>query len=658
MGVPMNINPNNLLPSNPTPPTEQEPLAIEDSSLAQRLFRPIQETVERFPLQSWALILILLSSGVGFGATTLLLKLPKTPQCSRVFWPVASASMRLYCAQLSADERTVDSLLRAIELVASLPADHPLHAEVERNIEEWATSILNLAEDEFQSGKLEEAIKTVRRIPDHVEAYKLVEDRIAHWQKTWQEGEEIFAAVESNLRKARWNDAFREGVKLLNIDNRYWATTKYDETVKNIQIAQEESRKLDTAFNIFRRGGIDNWIQAIAEAAKVPSTSYAYEEGQRLITKAKEKIGETIQKLINDKDWQTLSSVVGRLPDGSFSTEELNEWEILGSSGSDAQMGTLEGLNSAIATAERITDQNRPLYQVAQELIAGWKTEVQDLTQLAQARQTAESGTIDSLNAAIAQAQMIPSSNTRYRDAKQDIATWTKQVQVTEDSPILNKAKELATSGNISDLQEAISQASLINSDRALYSEARKEIQGWRSTVETQEDQPILDQANALGNNQDYQSAINTASQIRSGRALYPEARKKIGRWQSEIQAQKNLQRAYAIAANRTPESLTSAIQLVNQIPSYTEASSQRLQALNTWSYQLLSIAQEKASVSSFSEAIRLARLIPKDSAAYSTSRELISDWRRLLAPPAPVAPPEPTLDSPPSDVDSPNPSF
>ena len=77
----MNINPNNLLPSNPTPPSEQEPLAIENPSLAQRLFQPIQDTVERFPLQFWALILILLSSGVGFGATTLLLKLPKTPKC-------------------------------------------------------------------------------------------------------------------------------------------------------------------------------------------------------------------------------------------------------------------------------------------------------------------------------------------------------------------------------------------------------------------------------------------------------------------------------------------------------------------------------------------------------------------------------------------------
>ncbi|MFM7441551.1 MAG: chromosome segregation ATPase, partial [Snowella sp.] len=358
------------------------------------------------------------------------------------------------------------------------------------------------------------------------------------------------------------------------------------------------------------------------------------------------------------KDWQTLASTVERIPEGLFPAEDTNEWQLLGTAGSDAQSGTLEGIQSAISTAERIADQTRPLYTVAQELIQGWRTEETALTQLAKARQMAESGTVEDLTTAIAEAKLVPDSNPRYQDALRDINNWTKQIQIYEDKPVLAKAKELADSGNVGDLQQAIDQASSISRDRALYSEARKEIQGWQSTVETQEDQPILDQANALGNNQDYQSAINTASQIRSGRALYPEARKKIGRWQSEIQAQKNLQKAYAIAANRTPESLTSAIQLVNQIPSYTEASSQRLQALNTWSYQLLSIAQEKASVSSFSEAIRLARLIPKDSAAYSTSRDLISDWRRLLAPPAPVAPPEPTLESSPSDVDSSNPSL
>lgn len=638
----MTINSNNLLPSNPTP-TEPELLDIEPKGLPQRLLRQLQDTSERFPLQFWAIVLILVSSGVGFGATTLLLKLPKTPQCSRVFWPIASASMRLYCAQLSAEERTVDSLLRAIELVAFLPKDHPLYAEANRNIEEWADEILNLAEESYQSGKLNEAIKTAKRVPNNVQAYKLVEDRIAHWQETWNKGEEIYAAVESNLRKAYWNDAFREAVKLLNLDNRYWATTKYDETIKNIQIAQEESKKLDVAFNIFRRGGIDNWIQAIAEASKVPSSSYAYEEGQRLIAKAKEKITEYIQQLIDEKDWQPLASVLGRLPENIFPTEDFNDWQILATAGTDAQAGTLDSLQSAITTAERIVDQTRPLYPTAQQLIAGWKTEVQDLTLLAKARQTAEPGTIDALNAAIAQAQQIPTSNARYRDARQDIANWTRQVQVTEDSPILNKAKELATSGSITDLKQAISQASLIQRDRALYSEARKEIQSWRTTVESQEDQPILDQAIALANTQDYQSAISTASQIRSGRALYSQAQKNIRRWRSEIQSQRDLQRANSLAAKRTADSLVAAIRLVKQIPSYTEAGSQRTQSINNWSYQLLALAQEKASISAYSEAIRLARLIPKDSPAYSTARDLVADWKRFLAPPpapAPVADP------------------
>ncbi|MEB3312032.1 MAG: chromosome segregation ATPase [Snowella sp.] len=651
----MTINSNNLLPSNPTPPTEPELLAIEPQGLHQRLFRQLQDTAERFPLQFWAIILILVSSGVGFGATALLLKLPKTPQCSRVFWPIASASMRLYCAQLSAEERTVDSLLRAIELVAFLPKDHPLYGEANRSIEEWADEILDLAEESYQAGKLDEAIKTAKRIPNNVQAYKLVEERIATWQETWKKGEEIYANVESNLRKAYWNDAFREAVKLLNLDNRYWATTKYDETIKNIQIAQEESKKLDVAFNIFRRGGIDNWIQAIAEASKVPSSSYAYEEGQRLIGKAKEKISEYVQQLIDDKDWQTLASTVERLPENIFPAEDLSEWQILASAGTDAQAGTLESLQSAITTAERIVDQNRPLYQTTQQLIAGWKTEVQDLTLLAQARQTAEAGTVDALNAAIAQAQQIPSSNARYRDARQDIANWTRQVQVTEDSPILNKAKELAASGNITDLKQAISQANLINRDRALYSEARQEIQGWRTTVETQEDQPILDQAIALANTQDYQSAISTASQIGSGRALHSQAQKNIRRWQSEIQSQRDLQRANSLAARRTPDSLVAAIRLVNRIPSSTEAGSQRTQSINNWSYQLLALAQEKASVSAYSEAIRLARLIPKDSSAYSTARDLMTDWKGLIAPPpTPVADPvsmplpsSPDLDTP-----------
>lgn len=643
-----------------TPPDQSRPPVMNNlQSVGRQTLQQVQRQAERFPWQFWAIVLILLSGGLGFTATTMLFKLPKSPQCSRIFWPIASASLRLYCGQVLAEERTVDSLLRAIDLVAALPKDHPLYKEGSQNIEMWANELLDLAEESYQSGDLEEAIATARRIPAHVEAYKLVEERITTWQATWKEGEAIYGEVEANLRKADWNGAFRDAVKLLNLDSRYWSTTKYNESLKNIQLAQEESSKLDTAYRILRQGGVDNWLKAIASAKKIPKTSYAYQESQGLVDQAKEKIQDYVQSLIEKKDWQTLASTTDRIPEEIFPTEDLNDWQLLGDAGSDAQSGTLEGIQTAIATLGRITDQTRPYYNLAQELMAGWQKEEAALTQLAKAREKASSGTLVDLNTAIAEARMIPQENPRYRDALQDINTWTKQVQIYEDKPVLSKAKEIAAGGNVTALEQAIQQAATITNDRALYGEAKKQMREWQEMMERQEDQPLLDQASNLASSQDYQGAINTASQIRSGRSLYRESRQKINRWQQQIQAQRDLQRANTLAESRTPEGLSNAIRLARQLPSSTDAGSQRTQVINTWSYQLLSIAQEKASASQLPEAIRLARAIPKESAAYSTARELIKDWQRLLNPPAPaptVAPLVPAMEEMP-DLALPNPN-
>jgi len=615
------------------------------------VFRYFRNTAQRFPLQFWAAMLIVVSGGIGFVSTNWLLSLPKSPQCSRIFWPVASASMRLYCAQVSAEEKTVDSLLKAIELLAGLPKDHPLAAEVNRNIEEWATELLDLAEEFFQAGKLKEAIDTAKRIPDHVQAYNLVEERIAAWEELWGKGEEIYAEVETDLRKARWNSAFRNAVRLLNLDNRYWSTTKYDDAIRNIQIAQEESSKLDTAYKILNRGGIDNWLKAIENAAKIPKESYAYEEAQILIGKAVDKLTDIVKDLIDQQDWQTLANLMDRLPVDRFPSAEINDWQVLATAGSEAQTGTLEGLELAITTAERIANPSRPYYELAQTLIKGWRTEETAMQQLNKARNTAEVGTVSALNQAIAEAQLVPRDNPRYADAVRDITNWTKQVQISEDSPVLSKARELANSRNIGDIEQAIQAASQISSDRALYAEARQNIREWQAMVQTQEDQPILDQAIALGNAQNYPAAISTAQQIERGRALSSEARKYISRWQTEINAQRNLKRAQDLAANRNIDSLTQAIRVIKQVPRSTDAGSQREQSINNWGYQILSLAQEQASIANYNQAIRLARQVPTDSAAYGTSQDLVREWQGRIQPPTPSAPVYNVPPAPPVDV-------
>ncbi|MEY2985211.1 MAG: hypothetical protein RLZZ568_1828 [Cyanobacteriota bacterium] len=603
------------------------------------VLRAFRGTVQRLPLQFWAALLIVVSGSIGFVSTNWLLSLPQSPQCSRIFWPVASASMRIYCAQLAAAENTADGLLKAIELLASLPKNHPLSAEVNRYIEEWATELLDLSEELFQAGKLEAAIANAKRIPDHVQAYNLVEARIATWQTVWEKGEAFYADVETDLRKGRWNSAFRNAVRLLNLDNRYWSTTKYDQAIRNIQLAQTESSKLDSAYKIFDRGGIDNWLKAIEAGAKIPQESYAYEEAQILIGKAVDQLTKTIETLIEDRDWQTLASLMDRLPVVRFPAADVSDWQILARAGSEAQTGTLFGLELAILTAEQLTDPSRPYYGLAQALIGGWRIEETAMQQLVKARNIADAGTVSALNQAISQAQLIPPDNPRYDDAIRDIANWRKQVQISEDRPLLNQARELASSRNIQDIERAIQQAKKISPDRALYAEASQNIQEWQVMIETQTDQPILNQAIALGDAQNYAAAIATAQTIAAGRALSSEARQYISRWQREIDAQLNLQQARNLASNRTVEALTQAMRVLRQVPRFTDAGFQRESLINTWSYQILSLAQAQARMGNYRQAIRVASQVPIDSSAYDSAQNLVQLWQRRLAPPVPQAP-------------------
>ncbi len=621
--------------------TSDQPATVEELTFSQKLYQQLYQRLSQLPWYSWAAIFIVVSGGIGFTATSALLKLPKSPQCAKIFWPVASASMRLYCAGLAADERTVDGLLRAIKLVESLPQDHPLRHEIDRNVEEWAVEILDLAEDKFQSGELEEAIATARQIPAHLKANSVVEERIERWRSIWSEGEEIFAEVERQLRETNWNQAFREAVKLLNLDNQYWATTKYDETVNNIQLAQEESRKLDNAFAILRRGGVDNWLEAIAQAVKIPSDSYAYQEAQKLISQGKENLTERVQELIGSHQWQDLMSLLDRLPESLFPSGELGDWKILASAGLDAATGTVESLETAITTAQQIAS-DRPLYQQAQDLASRWTQEIEGVAHLEKARDFSAGGTINDFNAAIAQAELIASANPRYNEARREIGDWTRQIQTIEDQPLLDRARELASTGSVNALQQAISQASLISSGRALYGEAQQEIGQWQASIQRQQDQPILDQAIALANATDYNAAIRAAQQIGRGRVLYSEARSYIRNWRQEVNAKQDLQEAYLIAQANTPESLVAAISVLRRIPSSTDVSSQSRQALNRWGFQLLNWAQDQANRAQIQEAIQLARLIPSDSSAAGSAQAQIAIWRRQLEPPTP--PPAPSL--------------
>ncbi|QGZ88457.1 chromosome segregation ATPase [Microcystis aeruginosa] len=609
----------------------------------------------RFTWKVWAALFVVVFGGVGFLATWQLLNMQKSPNCPKIFWPIASASLRLYCAQLSADSRTVEGLLAAIALVEALPEDHPLRSQVNQQLEEWARDILNLAEKDYQAGNLEQAIAKARQIPNNMAVAAIIEERIAKWQETWTEGNEILSKLEENLRASNWNQSFRLAVDLLNLNNEYWATVKYNEAIAKITVAREDSSKLDNAFNLFARGGLDNWLKVIEEARKIQASSYAYQEAQKLIGKTEDKLKEYAERLIERKQWQALRDLANQTPKDLKIKEDVTDWSLLSTAALDGETGTVEGLEAGILGLEQI-DASRPLHQTALAMRERWQLQVQDLKILSEARDLAQAGTIEQYSAAIAKAGEVPRNNPLWSQAQQEIGSWNRQIQVIEDRPILERAREIALPGDINSLSNAIIQARAIANNRALYRDAQREIGGWQARIERMEDQPILDQAQALANLKDYSTAIETANQIPPSRALSAEASQNIRRWRRELRARQNLQQANQLAAMGTAEGLTRAIALVTNISTKTDAGVQRSELLERWSYQLLSLATDQANNGRYLEAIRLAESVSPESTAYSSARSQMQGWRNILQPPAPAPIVESTPLSPESPLEAPSP--
>ncbi|MEY2856098.1 MAG: hypothetical protein RLZZ74_407 [Cyanobacteriota bacterium] len=586
--------------------------------------------------QLWGILLVLCSGVIGYSATSMLLKLPKTQNCNKVFWPFASASVRLYCAQTAAEDKELEGLLSAIKLVAGLPADHPLRPEIDRNIDRWATSILELGEAQFQSGKLDTAIATARRIPENVSAQKLVDDKIGRWKSIWAKGEETYQQVEKKLREADWNGAFTWAVRLTDSSNEYWATTKYEESINNINIAQEENASITKAQTQISSGKIDDLLLAIDKADDIKENSYAYEQAQEVIAQAKDKLVAIVEQLIDEQEWRDLLQVTSRIP-RSLKLEKSNrDWQILANAGSSAKLDTVFGMEEAIEEIKQL-DKKSKYYNLGQTLKSRWKLEIQDIGHLSKAKDLVRAGTIPNLNEAIAEVELIPSGNPRYNDARKAIADWRGQIQTIEDQPVLSRARELSYGNDVGAWRRAIAEANLISSSSPLYDEAQEDVRSWYTNIQRVEDQPILEEAESFASANNYPAAISSAKRISSGRALYSEARNKIALWQREIDGQRYLREATDLASQGTPEALARAVRTARQASENSSVRFQVVQSINEWSDQILAIAQQ-TSYDSLERAIAIARQVPSGTTSYIPAQKEIKVWQIRLNPPQPEA--------------------
>ncbi|AFZ27286.1 hypothetical protein Cylst_5254 [Cylindrospermum stagnale PCC 7417] len=590
----------------------------------------------------WSVMLTLIPGSIGFLAMAMLLKLPSAPNCPAIFWPLASASVRLHCAQLAASKQTVNDLLQAIALVKQLPSDHPLRGEIDRFLEQWSRDILQLADQSFQSGELEEAIATARLIPEGMANGQLVDEQITKWQSIWSKAEGIYQEARKELGERHWQSAFMLSARLLRVDNKFWSGTKYDQLNRLIASAREDGDKLGKAESLADSGVVNNLLEAIKLAESIGQESSLHQKAQELIPVFGRKMLDLAQSKMKRRDADAALEIARQIPEITKLQPEIDDFIALSEAQRSAWIGSISGLEEAISQAQQI-NASRAVYDQAQQLIARWQLEIEAVSRLDKARTLASLGTVNDLTAAIAEAQVIPASNPRASEARQDVGRWRSQVETIEDQPYLDRAQQIALLEDVNSLQAAIAEASQIRNGRALYPEAKKQIRTWTGKIQRIQDQPYLDQARALAESGDLPAAINTAQQLASsGRALSGEAQGAIDDWQRQIRGKENWKKAREVALAGTPQALVEAIQLADRVSVRSILRMDVNIAIDQWSQQLLELARSQ-SESDITKAIEIAKSIPRGNATYREAQAQIRTWREFLNPqPVPEAAPEP----------------
>jgi hypothetical protein len=534
-----------------------------------------------------------------------LFKLPAVPNCPAVFWPLASGSLRLHCAQIAANKQTVKDLLEAIRLLNTLGRDHPLYPEASRLIEQWSSEILELAEEEFQDGRIQEAIAAARQIPSNATAYHLVDQRIAQWESIWAKAQKIFDGTIDTLKQGNWRDAQTEAARLLSIDNTFWQTKKYQELSNLVIATREDLNKLGKAERALDYGSVDELVASIQEVSGIKDSSFVHDKAQAIIPKLGRKMLDLAQEALDRRDFNAALEIANRIPEITKLEPEIDDFRILAQAQSKAWDGGVLNLEDAIAEAKRI-NKNRPAYVQAQRLIARWHLQIKDATQMAQAQKLAEAG---DLRQAIAEASSIPISNPLGQDARDFVEKTQSEIETQEDQPILDQAELLAVQGDIDSLKTAIAQAQAIAPGRALYQPAQRKIRQWtdRLTALQQPQFPPLNSPEARFN----PDALSDNTSTR-------------------LQAEQALQQARTAAEPGTPDALSSAIGLAQTVPSASPLQVEATMAISQWSEQMLQLAREQANVD-LPGALAVAEKVPPGSSAYLEAQQQITQWRRLL---------------------------
>ncbi|WP_017299574.1 hypothetical protein [Nodosilinea nodulosa] len=485
------------------------------------------------------------ASGAAFGAFLWLINLPPTVNCENAATATTDRA-RLFCAQTAAESGELTDVLAALDLVSGWTAEHPLHYEVQPLVEQWSWVVLKAAERELRgNGSMAEAEAMVSHIPADSPVFAKAQETMQTWQAEWDQGEAIMATAQTALQKQDWPTASKQILALAELKNSHWRVEQVQALSQQIRQERRAQELLAQAVATAAPGGSDRLESALRTASHIDESTYARQQAQPYLNRWSDlllKLGRDKwyasdlntaialgrSAALNPSRAKVAQELIWISQARQMAQQSLTTWRT-----SPDQLVTLY---KAMLLANRLSADS-PYYPQAQSSVATWRTHLGDLAQLQTAQAVGQVRDIDALKVAIDQAAKVPMGHPRRVQAQTLVAHWRQEIERLEDRPQLVKAHELASAKTFEGLREAIQTANAIPLHRALRSEAQGWVYIWTNELQVMEDRPALERARSLATQGNLSQAIAEASSIRPGRALYDEAKTAIAGWRWEIAA-------------------------------------------------------------------------------------------------------------------------
>ncbi|MFE4108311.1 hypothetical protein [Almyronema epifaneia] len=536
------------------------------------------------------LFLLVGSSAVGLWAIALLTRIPPLPNCEEIS-RLSADSDRLYCAKTAAASKAPDHLVAAIELVAPWGERHPLHTEAAPLLKQWSTDLMTVARRRVNQGELEAALALASKIPEQAENYKDAQSTMTVWQREWETGQAVTQTVQSAITNKNWERANEKLQDLKSLYTDYWVRHQFQALKSQIELESQGWQQLEQARQLAKTGEIDQLGEAIALAQTVNLQSQAWKAAKADVDSWSEsllmysfrqwELGnleaaiEAVQQVPADPTLVPEAQDLIQFAQAQKLVSSLTAWE--------PQIGDLFNLMEAISAVQQIQPSS-PFYEDAQAQLETWQQEFQDVLQLQTATWVANLGQLPTYQYATQQAQRINPERPRRQQAQTLVAHWQKQIEQIEDRPYLQRATQLARTGTVAAYQAAIAEAQKVALGRALRIEAQTRIASWTSQIQVIQDQPILKEANTLAADGKLKEAIAAAQRIQPDRALYDQAQTAVQEWTAQIQIAEDRPILAAARELAYQGSLTAAINRAAQIGPGRALYGEARSAIANWS--------------------------------------------------------------------------